>query len=235
MFEPVKIAPSILSADFMHLGRDIELIERAGAGYVHVDVMDGHFVPNLTMGVPVVKQLKKATDLPLDVHLMISNPLEQLPWFLDAGADSVTVHAETLDADGLARAIAAVHAAGAMAAVALKPRTGAGALAPVIADVDMVLVMSVEPGFSGQSYIEGSDAKAARIAEMARAVGASPLIQVDGGIGAKTAPLVAAAGADVLVCGNAVFAAEDPSAALAAVRAAADEARLAALDGAKEA
>ena len=105
MFEPVKIAPSILSADFMHLGRDIELIEKAGAGYVHVDVMDGHFVPNLTMGVPVVKQLKKATSLPLDVHLMIANPLEQLPWFLDAGADSVTVHAEALDADGLARAI----------------------------------------------------------------------------------------------------------------------------------
>ena len=102
MFEPVKIAPSILSADFMHLGRDIELIEKAGAGYVHVDVMDGHFVPNLTMGVPVVKQLKKATRLPLDVHLMIANPLEQLPWFLDAGADSVTVHAEALNADGLA-------------------------------------------------------------------------------------------------------------------------------------
>ena len=217
MFEPVKIAPSILSADFMHLGRDIELIERAGAGYVHVDVMDGHFVPNLTMGVPVVKQLKKATDLPLDVHLMISNPLEQLPWFLDAGADSVTVHAEALDAEGLARAIAAIHAAGAAAAVSLKPRTAPGALAPVIADVDMVLVMSVEPGFSGQSYIEGSDAKVARIAEMARAVGAAPLIQVDGGIGVRTAPLVSAAGADVLVCGNAVFADADPAAALAAV------------------
>lgn len=229
MFESVKIAPSILSADFMHLGRDIALIEEAGAGYVHVDVMDGHFVPNLTMGVPVVKQLKKATNLPLDVHLMIANPLEQLPWFLDAGADSVTVHAEALDADQLMRAIAAIHAAGAKAAVSVKPRTTAGALAPVIADVDMVLVMSVEPGFSGQSYIEGSDAKAARIVDMARAVGASPLIQVDGGIGVKTAPLVAAAGADVLVCGNAVFAADDPAAALAAVQAAADEARLAAL------
>ena len=235
MFEPVKIAPSILSADFMNLGRDIELIERAGAGYVHVDVMDGHFVPNLTMGVPVVKQLKKATDLPLDVHLMISNPLEQLPWFLDAGADSVTVHAEALDADGLARAISAIHAAGAKAAVSLKPRTSAGALAPVIADVDMVLVMSVEPGFSGQSYIEGSDAKVARIVEMARAVGASPLIQVDGGIGVKTAPLVAASGADVLVCGNAVFAADDPAAALAAVQAAADEARMSSLSAEKEA
>lgn len=229
MFESVKIAPSILSADFMHLGRDIALIEEAGAGYVHVDVMDGHFVPNLTMGVPVVKQLKKATNLPLDVHLMIANPLEQLPWFLDAGADSVTVHAEVLDADQLMRAIAAIHAAGAKAAVSVKPRTTAGALAPVIADVDMVLVMSVEPGFSGQSYIEGSDAKVARIVDMARAVGTSPLIQVDGGIGVKTAPLVAAAGADVLVCGNAVFAADDPAAALAAVQAAADEARLAAL------
>lgn len=151
MFEPVKIAPSILSADFMHLGRDIELIEKAGAGYVHVDVMDGHFVPNLTMGVPVVKQLKKATSLPLDVHLMIANPLEQLPWFLDAGADSVTVHAEALDADGLARAVAAIHAAGAKAAVSVKPRTAVGALAPVLADLDMVLVMSVEPGFSGRA------------------------------------------------------------------------------------
>ena len=222
MFEPVKIAPSILSADFMHLGRDIELIEKAGAGYVHVDVMDGHFVPNLTMGVPVVKQLKKATSLPLDVHLMIANPLEQL-------------HAEALDADGLARAVAAIHAAGAKAAVSVKPRTAVGALAPVLADLDMVLVMSVEPGFSGQSYIEGSEAKVTRITEMARAVGASPLIQVDGGIGGVTAPIVAAAGADVLVCGNAVFAAEDPAAALAAVQAAAEEARLAALAVSKEA
>ena len=167
MFEPVKIAPSILSADFMNLGRDIALIEEAGAGYVHVDVMDGHFVPNLTMGVPIVKQLKKATSLPLDVHLMIDNPLEQLPWFLDAGADLVTVHAEVLDADGLARAVASIHAAGAKAAVSLKPRTAPGVLAPVISDVDMVLVMSVEPGFSGQSYLEGSEDKVARVAALA--------------------------------------------------------------------
>ena len=226
MFEPVKIAPSILSADFMNLGRDIALIEKAGAGYVHVDVMDGHFVPNLTMGVPVVKQLKKATSLPLDVHLMISNPLEQLPWFLDAGADSITVHAEVLDADGLARAVASIRAAGAKAAVCLKPRTPTGVLAPVIAEVDMVLIMSVEPGFSGQGYIEGSEDKVARVVDMARAVGTSPLIQVDGGIGVETAPRVAAAGADVLVCGNAVYAATDPAAALVAVAAAADEARL---------
>lgn len=236
MFEPVKIAPSILSADFMNLGRDIALIEEAGAGYVHVDVMDGHFVPNLTMGVPIVKQLKRITNLPLDVHLMISNPLEQLPWFLDAGADSVTVHAEVLDADGLKRALRSIRAAGAKAAVSVKPHTSVGVLAPVIAEVDMVLVMSVEPGFSGQGYIEGSEDKVARIVEMARAVGAAPLIQVDGGIGVATAPLVAAAGADVLVCGNAVFASDDPAAALAAVRDAAEEARLAALaTAAKEA
>ena len=199
---------------------------------IYIDILGRRATPQT---VPVVKQLKKATRLPLDVHLMIANPLEQLPWFLDAGADSVTVHAEALDADGLARAVAAIHAAGAKAAVSVKPRTAVGALAPVLADLDMVLVMSVEPGFSGQSYIEGSEAKVTRITEMARAVGASPLIQVDGGIGEVTAPIVAAAGADVLVCGNAVFAAEDPAAALAAVQAAAEEARLAALAVSKEA
>ncbi len=229
MFEPVKIAPSLLSADFMNLGRDVALVEEAGAGFVHVDVMDGHFVPNLTMGVPVVKRLRKATSLPIDVHLMIDNPLEQLPWFLDAGADSVTVHAEALGPEDLAVALAAIRAAGAKAAVSVKPGTAVEAVAPVLADADMVLVMSVEPGFSGQSYLEGSDRKVARVVELARAAGASPLVQVDGGIGTSTAPLVAAAGADVLVCGNAVFAAPDPAAALEAVRAAAELARAAAL------
>ncbi|RNL48503.1 ribulose-phosphate 3-epimerase [Paraeggerthella hongkongensis] len=234
MFEPVKIAPSILSADFMNLGRDVALLEKAGAGYVHVDVMDGHFVPNLTMGVPVLKQLKRATELPLDVHLMISNPLEQLPWFLDAGADIVTVHAEALGADELSRAVAAIHAGGAKAAVSLKPNTPTGALAPVLADLDMVLIMSVEPGFSGQSYIEGSEKKVERVVEMARALGVSPLVQVDGGIGLTTAPLVSAAGADVLVCGNAVCGAENPAQAIADITAVAEEARAAAL-AAKEA
>lgn len=229
MFEPVAIAPSILSANFMELGRDIRMIEEAGAGYVHVDVMDGHFVPNLTMGVPVLKQLAKLTDLPLDVHLMISNPLRQLPWFLDAGADIVTVHAEALYGDELFRAAEMAHEAGARAAVALKPHTPPEVLAEVLPQLDMVLVMSVEPGFSGQSYIETSHAKVARVAEMARKAGVRPLIQVDGGIGVATAPLVAAAGADVLVCGNAVFAADDPARALAEVKAAAEDARLRAL------
>lgn len=229
MFQPVKIAPSILSANFMELGADIDMIDEAGAGYVHVDVMDGHFVPNLTMGVPVLKQLSKSTDLPMDVHLMIENPLEQVPWFIAAGADSITVHAEVLSPDELASCIKMIHDAGVKAAVSVKPHTPVSAIAPVIAEVDMVLVMSVEPGFSGQSYIEGSDAKVAEVVRMAREAGVAPLIQVDGGIGVKTAPLVAAAGADVLVCGNAVFAASDPAAALAEVKAVANEARLAAL------
>lgn len=229
MFEPVRIAPSILSADFMNLGRDIALVERAGAGFVHVDVMDGHFVPNLTMGVPVVKQLKRATALPLDVHLMIENTSEQLPWYLDAGADGVTVHAETLGGDALADALALIRSAGARAAVSIKPDTPVDAVAPVIALVDMVLVMSVHPGFSGQSYIEGSEEKVAAVSALARAAGVRPLIQVDGGIGEATAPRVAAAGADVLVCGNAFFGADDPAAALARIAAAADEARLGAL------
>ena len=205
MYQPVKIAPSILSADFMNLGQDIRMIEEDGAAFVHIDVMDGHFVPNLTMGVPLLKQLKPATDL-------------------------LNVHVEALDEADLARAVAQIHEAGLLAAAALKPKTPVSALSPVIAELDMALVMSVEPGFSGQSYIAGSDLKVAEVVQMARAAGNEELlIQVDGGIGLSTAPLVAAAGADVLVCGNAVFKADDPRAAIGAVKDAADEAREAAL------
>ena len=211
MFEPLQIAPSILSADFAKLGRDVRLVEEAGAGMVHVDVMDGHFVPNLSMGVPVVKCLKRATSLPLDVHLMIDNPLVQLPWFLDAGADSVTLHVEAFDApEDVHAALRLAREAGARAALSIKPATPPEALAPILAGVDMVLVMSVEPGFSGQGYIEGSEgARRARGAACPPG-GRAPLLQVDGGIGPKTAARVAAAGADVLVCGNAVFGAPGP-------------------------
>lgn len=229
MFQPVKIAPSILSANFMDLQSDIDRIAQAGAGYVHVDVMDGHFVPNLTMGVPLLKQLSKATSVPMDVHLMISNPLTQIPWFIAAGADIITFHAEAVSEEEMVEAVKMIHEAGVKAAVSVKPKTPVEVLAPVIADLDMVLIMSVEPGFSGQSYIEGSEDKVAAVVKMAREVGNEPLIQVDGGIGVKTAARVAAAGADVLVCGNAVFAAEDQAAALKAVEDVANEARLAAL------
>ncbi|MBR0405042.1 MAG: ribulose-phosphate 3-epimerase [Eggerthellaceae bacterium] len=227
MFQPVKIAPSILSADFMNLERDIRMIEQGGAGYVHVDVMDGHFVPNLTIGVPHVKQLKGITELPLDVHLMIANPLEQLPWFIQAGADMITVHEETLEGQWLERAIQMIHDGGAQACVALKPNTPVEVLAQSIAELDMVLVMSVEPGFSGQGYIEGSELKVAQVAQMAKDAGNDGLlIEVDGGIGVKTVERVCAAGADVIVCGNAVYAAEDPQAAIREIEALGNAARL---------
>lgn len=230
MFQPLRIAPSILSANFMNLQADIDLIESAGAGLVHVDVMDGHFVPNLSMGVPLVKQLKHATGLPLDVHLMVSNPDVQMPWFLAAGADVLTVHAEVLDAAALARTVALIRAGGAHPAVSIKLATPVSVLAPVIAALDMVLVMSVEPGFSGQGYIEGSERKVAEVAELARAVGNDGLlIEVDGGIGPDTVARVAAAGADIVVCGSAVFGAPSPAAALREVERVGNEARLAAL------
>ena len=203
------------------------MIEQGGAGYVHVDVMDGHFVPNLTIGVPHVKQLKGITNLPLDVHLMISNPLEQLPWFIQAGADMITVHAETLEGQWLERAIQMIHDGGAQACVALKPNTPAEVLVQAIAELDMVLVMSVEPGFSGQGYIEGSELKVAQVAQMAKDAGNDGLlIEVDGGIGVKTVERVCAVGADVIVCGNAVFAAEDPQAAIREIEELGNAARL---------
>ena len=221
MFTEPKIAPSILSADFMNMEDDIHMIEEAGAGYVHVDVMDGHFVPNLTFGVPFVKQLKKVTELPLDVHLMISNPLTQLPWYLEHKPEIVTVHVEALDEekDEINQAIDMIHEAGVKAALALKPDCDVEVLVPYIAKLDMVFIMSVFPGFSGQKFIEGTDARVARVVEMAREAGVAPLIEVDGGLGVNDATRsVAAAGVDVFVTGSACFAAEDPAAAIAAIK-----------------
>ena len=230
MFEPVKIAPSILSADFMNLGRDVRMIEEGGAEMVHIDVMDGHFVSNLTMGFPVIRQLRAACNLELDVHLMISNPIEQLTWFCTTGCDSITVHCEPLYGNQLATAVHIIKDAGIKAALALKPQTPTAVLEPVIAELDMVLIMSVEPGFSGQSFIAGSETKIAEVVALARAAGNDTLaIQVDGGINAQTAPLAASAGADVLVCGNAVFSAPDPRAAIGQIRREAEAARLRAL------
>lgn len=227
MFGDIKISPSILSADFMNFERDIRMLERAGADFVHVDVMDGHFVPNLTLGVPFVKQLKAVTDLPLDVHLMISNPLEQLDWYLDAGADLVSVHIEVFaDEAEVREAIRRIRAAGARPSLTLKPDRPIEDLEPYIADLDMVLVMSVFPGFSGQSYIEGSEDRVATVAAYARRLNPDLLIEVDGGVSpARTAGLVCAQGADVLVAGSAVFSADDPAHAVSALRTAGCEAR----------
>lgn len=220
MFGDVKIAPSILSADFMNLEKDIRMLEEAGADFVHVDVMDGHFVPNLTIGVPVVSQLKKITSLPLDVHLMIENPLEQLDWYLNAGADIVTAHIEAFkNEEEVRNFIDCVREAGKKPALTLKPDCPIESLDSYISDIDMVLVMSVFPGFSGQSYIEGSEERVGYIAEQAAKNNPLLLIEVDGGISAsRTAGLVCSKGADVLVAGSGVFAASDPIAAVSEIR-----------------
>jgi ribulose-phosphate 3-epimerase len=241
MFGDVQIAPSLLSADFANLERDVRLIEPERPKWLHIDVMDGHFVPNLTIGPPVIKSLKQVTNIDLDVHLMIANPAEQLDWFLEAGADMVTVHVEAGDGsipsarsagsslsierverpEALIALIDRIHAAGARAGISLNPGTPASALEPFIALVDLVLVMSVHPGFGGQSFIEAALDKIARIAAHARSVGANPLLEVDGGINIQTAPLVVARGADILVAGSAIFDTPAPRTALRELRQAA--------------
>jgi len=212
------MAPSILSADFTRLGEAVRMVEAAGADVVHVDVMDGHFVPNLTIGPPVVRALKRITALPLDVHLMIDNADDTVAWYLDAGADMVSVHVEA--SRDLAGVLRSIRAAGAKAGVALNPATPVSSLASVIGDVDYVLVMSVVPGFGGQAFMPVALDKIAQIAAMLRSAGSSAEIEVDGGIDETTAPLVCAAGARLLVAGNAIFGRPDPAAALAAIRAA---------------
>lgn len=229
VFRDVRIAPSILSADFMRMASSIAQVEQA-ADWVHVDVMDGHFVPNLTIGVPFVEQLRDITDLPLDAHLMVGNPMREYPWFLEAGADVITMHAEAMSAEEVLVAAEEIHGAGRMIGIAIKPATPVAVLAPFIDVLDMVLVMSVEPGFSGQGYIAGSEERVAQVAALAAERAADVLIEVDGGINDATARLVTAAGADVLVCGNAFFKASDPACASARIREAATEAQRVAVD-----
>lgn len=216
MFTDIQIAPSILSADFANLERDVRMISAAGADWIHVDVMDGHFVPNLTIGPAHVKMLKRVTDVPLDVHLMIDNPEVQVPWYIEAGADSVTVHVEVCD--DAASMLRTIRDAGVKVGISLNPETDVSVLEGLLGLVDLVLVMSVHPGFGGQSFIESSPAKIAAIVDMCKAEAAAPLIEVDGGIGVATAPLVSAVGADVLVAGSAIFCADDPAAALRGIR-----------------
>ncbi len=199
----IKIAPSILSADFAHLGDQVRAAEAGGADWIHIDVMDGHFVPNITIGPLIVKALRPITTLPLDVHLMIQNPGWYLTDFVQAGADHLIVH---LEADPhLHRLIQRIHELGAKPGVALNPATPLSALEEILPYVDLVLVMSVNPGFGGQTYISSSTEKIRRLRKMLDTLDRSVELEVDGGISPHTAPPVVEAGATVLVAGSAVF------------------------------
>jgi len=205
----VQIAPSILSADFAALGDAVARVERGGADLIHVDVMDGHFVPNITIGPPVVKSLKKVAHVPLDVHLMISDPDRYIDAFAAAGASMLSVHVEVLP--HLHRTVQAIKALGVKAGVVLNPSTPVGALEEIAGDVDFVLVMSVNPGFGGQTFIARSESKVAAVrALLDRSGNTAAPIEIDGGIDAATAPRVVAAGARILVAGNAIFGTPDP-------------------------
>jgi len=210
----IRIAPSLLAADFSYLAGSVAAVAK-DADWIHLDVMDGRFVPNITMGPLVVEAVRKTTDLPLDVHMMIVEPERYLEAFRLAGADSLTVHYEACP--HLERVIAEIHETGALAGVAINPATRVDALADIWDELDLVLVMSVNPGFGGQAFWPHAVAKVAQ-AKALRGDGDRPLIQVDGGINQQTAQLMKQAGADVLVAGTAVFAADDPGLAIRQLR-----------------
>lgn len=214
--ERILVAPSILSADFARLAEEVAAVEAAGADWLHVDVMDGRFVPNITIGPPVVKALRKVTKLPLDVHLMIVEPERYVDAFAEAGADTITVHVEACT--HLQRTLCHVKSLGKRAGVTLNPSTSEEALRYVMDVADQVLVMSVNPGFGGQSFLRSQLRKVAAIKKMIDASGRAIDIEIDGGITKDTAPDAIAAGARILVAGNAVFNAKDYGAAIASLR-----------------
>ena len=212
----IKIAPSILSADFANLERDIRRV--SSADWLHVDVMDGAFVPNLTIGIPVVKSIRKCTDMFLDVHLMIDKPVRYVEAFAQAGADLLSVHLEADHPTGIAEALRRMEACKVKRAVALRPITAPSAVLPYLEGLDMVLVMTVEPGFGGQAFLEHQLDTIRQVRALIERYNPSCRLEVDGGINAKTAAAVVAAGADTLVAGSAVYGAAEPAVAIAALR-----------------
>jgi ribulose-phosphate 3-epimerase len=214
--EPLRVAPSILSADFGHLAREVEAVSAAGADWIHVDVMDGHFVPPLTIGPLVVRAIRRATSLPLDVHLMIEHPERLVAEFADAGAASLTVHVEACP--DVPFVLEAIRAAGARTGLALNPGTPLERVRPYADLIDVLLVMSVTPGWGGQSLVPGSIEKLAAAAALRRETGGRFVIEVDGGIKTHNAARAAAAGADVLVAGSAIFGTADYAATIRRLR-----------------
>jgi ribulose-phosphate 3-epimerase len=219
---PVEIAPSILAADFASLGEEIRAVERGGANLLHVDVMDGHFVPNISIGVPVVESLRKATRLPLDVHLMIENPERYIQPFSEAGADMISVHQEATY--HLDRVLTMIREHGCKSGAVINPATPVSALSEVLDSVDHVLVMSVNPGFGGQKFIPGALEKIRRLKEIRERYNYSFRIEVDGGLGPENVMDVVRAGAEILVAGTSIFHTPDPAEAVRAMKQIAGEA-----------
>ena len=211
-----KIAPSILASDFSKLGEEIKDVERGGADYIHVDVMDGHFVPNITIGPLIVDHIRPVTDLPLDVHLMIENPDQYIEAFAKAGSDIITVHQETCP--HLHRTIQLIKSYGVKAGVVINPATPAETIRPILQEVDLVLLMTVNPGFGGQSFIHSVVPKISQIAEWRKEEQLTFEIEVDGGVKAATARMCTEAGADVLVAGSAIFNQSDRKKAIEEIR-----------------
>ena len=203
MAQNIKISPSILSADFSILGDEIKSLEQAGADLIHIDVMDGHFVPNITMGPPIIKMVTKCTKLPFDVHLMISHVEKYIKAFADAGSDIITIHPEATD--NLKRAVSTIKSLGKKAGVSLNPKTPISALMDVINDIDLILIMSVNPGFAGQSFMGEVLPKVTELRKMINDKKLKIDIEIDGGINFETAPLAVKAGANILVSGTTIF------------------------------